>query len=141
MIETRCLGSQEPLGDAGKRTGRRARRQTNEKLGGLGRARRVRCARVSPKLLRKSLPNYGYQSRGSIRLADKMLDSVPHRSCGDFPAVRACNDNPHLRSQASGFVEDLPARGPREREIEKEDIQRILVRPPPRQYHRLPRLL
>jgi hypothetical protein len=32
-----------------ERTGRRARRQTNEKLGRSGRARRVRRARVSPK--------------------------------------------------------------------------------------------
>jgi hypothetical protein len=33
-----------------ERTGRWARRQTNEQLGGLGRARRVRRARVSPEL-------------------------------------------------------------------------------------------
>jgi hypothetical protein len=32
-----------------ERPGRRARRQTNGKLGGLSRARRVRCARVSQK--------------------------------------------------------------------------------------------
>jgi hypothetical protein len=36
-------------GRQSERTGRRPRRQTNEKLGKSSRARRVRCARVSPE--------------------------------------------------------------------------------------------
>jgi hypothetical protein len=58
LLQSDVIGKRAPIaGVSGERTGRRARvkgppggRQRNEKLGRNGRARRVRCPRVSPKI-------------------------------------------------------------------------------------------